>query len=122
MRTIHDHELGGEQHVIIEAAEPDLHYGGASHLYTIAVNAPRGVQWQIALPFQRGGIADVGVNGITNEALLAIVLDRLRAFQSGPFANEYNTRAIACVREALGHLHDRTRERQARGVEGKLEK
>jgi hypothetical protein len=33
--------------------------------------------------FQNGPIAEVGVNGVTHEVLLAIVADRLRSFQKG---------------------------------------
>jgi hypothetical protein len=57
--------------------------------------------------FQNGPIAEAGVNGITHEALLAILIDRLEAFQRGAFANDYNAVALAHLQSA-----------QARGVEG----
>jgi hypothetical protein len=60
----------------------------------------------------------VGVNGITNEVLLAIVADRLRGFQSSPYACQENAEALECTEAALRRLHDRTRAREARGVEG----
>lgn len=67
--------------------------------------------------FQNGNPADE-INGISNEALLAIVLDRLQGFQSGPFACEKNKWAMVCVEDALQTLKSRTAERQERGVEG----
>lgn len=68
--------------------------------------------------FQNGPIKEHGVNGITQEALLAVVIDRLRSFQAGPFASEYNQEALVHTEQALHALQRRTRERLARGVEG----
>lgn len=68
--------------------------------------------------FQNGPIKEVGVNGITNEALLAIVEDRLAGFQSGPFACPENAAALGSVRDAMLFLAKRTAAREARGVEG----
>ncbi len=69
------------------------------------------------MKFQDGPI-DAGVNGITNEVLLAIVTNRLEGFQSGRFANEHNGRALQHVRMAMSALIERTEERKERGVEG----
>lgn len=60
--------------------------------------------------------------GVTNEALLAVVIDRLEGFQSGPFACDENQTALDHARDSLAALHSRTRERFARGVENKHEK
>jgi hypothetical protein len=70
------------------------------------------------LIFQNGPIDVVGVNGITHEALIAILLDRLRCFQTGAFANEYNAEAIEGLEIAQKALHSRTKLRTERGVEG----
>lgn len=70
------------------------------------------------ISFQNGPIAEAGVNGISNEALLAIVEDRLKGFQSGPYACRENAIALTKIQEAMHWLHHRTRERVARGVEG----
>lgn len=69
------------------------------------------------MKFQDGPIAE-GVNGITNEVLLAIVENRLEGFQSGRFANPHNARALDYVRVAMAALKERTGERKERGVEG----
>lgn len=68
--------------------------------------------------FQNGPILEVGVNGISNEALLAIVEDRLVGFQGGPFACRENAIALTKIQEAMMWLQKRTRDRMARGVEG----
>jgi hypothetical protein len=58
------------------------------------------------------------VNGITNEVLYAILIDRLECFQTSEFANVFNENALALTRAALEQLECRTRERERRGVEG----
>lgn len=69
------------------------------------------------LKFQDGPIAD-GINGITNEVLLAILIDRLEGFQKGPYACDENQEALENVCAALAVLKSRTLKREARGVEG----
>jgi hypothetical protein len=68
--------------------------------------------------FQNGPIAEAGVNGLTHEVLLAILIDRLECFQAGAFANPYNQTALQSLRVAQEALLARTRHRMARGVEG----
>lgn len=119
--TIHDHETNAaNRQVTITADEPDANNGNASHVYEITALTPDGAP-SIAgtkIWFQHGPIAEVGVNGITNEALLAIVIDRLRGFQSSKYACRENALALTKLEEALQWLHWRTRGREARGVEG----
>jgi hypothetical protein len=59
---------------------------------------------------------------LTNEVLAAILIDRLESFQAGPFPSDYNAYALIRFTEGLGALKGRTKERIARGVEGKHEK
>ena len=68
--------------------------------------------------FQTGAVADNGVNGVTNEALLAIVIHRLE-FLQGKFPCIQNSLAIINAKAALNVLEQRTRSRIERGVEGK---
>ena len=68
--------------------------------------------------FQNGPIGVKGVNGVTHEALLAILIDRLRCFQAGQFACRENALALTKLEEAQHWLTSRTRARMARGVEG----
>ena len=73
---------------------------------------------QLVVLFQNGPINEAGVNGITQEVLLAIVQDRLECFQAGPYATEENGKALEAIKEAQHWLHYRTLKRIARGVEG----
>lgn len=89
-------------------------FGNASHYYMIDIpEAPTA-----SLSFQQGPIQEAGVNGVTNEVLLAIVKDRLEGFQESEFACPENAQALAAVEQALAALESRTRAREARGVEG----
>lgn len=69
--------------------------------------------------FQDGPEKEAGVNGCHHEDLLAILVDRFKGFQSGPFACEANKQVLGYLRGALRVLNERTKERQERGVEGK---
>lgn len=72
----------------------------------------------IVIRFQLGPINEVGINGVTNEALLAIIRDRLEYFQKGAFACSENYWAITKIQEALHWLHARTFRRIQAGTEG----
>lgn len=104
--------------------------GGANHRYEVGgfntatnisdnVTAPDGSpDKDITILFQNGPINEKGVNGITQEVLLAIVADRLRSFQAGPYACRENALALTKVEEAMHWLQQRTLARMRRGVEG----
>lgn len=74
------------------------------------------------IEFQNGPILEVGVNGISQEALLAIVEDRLIGFQSGQYACRENAIALTHLQEAMRWLGKRTMDRMKRGVEGTHQK
>ena len=104
--------------------------GGAHHLYEIRgfdtasnPSCPFVARYGAAAQhstvlFQNGPIAEVGVNGVTHEALIAVLIDRLRSFQAGPYACRENALALTKLEEAQHWLTSRTRARMARGVEG----
>ena len=97
--------------------------GGACHQYSIRWKNERDdTEPHTFIGFQDGPIGEVGVNGITQEALLAIVIDRLRGFQSGEFKCRENAIALTHCEDALLWLQKRTRDRLARGVEGTNQK
>ena len=83
------------------------------HLYTGGAGPH-----SFSVQFQMGGVADNGVNGLTNEALLAILIHRTK-FLDGKFPCDENKRAIQHMEEALVNLEVRTARRMVRGVEGK---
>lgn len=92
--------------------------GGANHKYHVTCGVA-GSFVPVNINFQKGPILENGVNGVTQEVLLAIVKDRLEGFQSGAFANANNQLALEYVNLALTCLKERTLERIARNVEGK---
>jgi len=66
----------------------------------------------------RGWIHGLSIGSVTHEVLLAIVEDRLKGFQSGPYACRENAVALLAVQTAMAFLKARTESRIARGVEG----
>lgn len=69
--------------------------------------------------FQEGPILEHGVNGVTNEDLIHIVMARLEGFQSSEFRCRENACALTKLEESLMWLNRRTQKRIERGVEGK---
>ena len=115
MRKLTDHitNPANDRIGITVMDEPGM--GGASHYYAVDV---AGSENGLDVHFQNGPIAEAGVNGVTHEVFLAIVIDRLRGFQAGKFACRENAIALTKCEEALHWLQSRTRARMARGVEG----
>lgn len=69
------------------------------------------------LNFQQGGVAQNGVNGITNEALIAVLMHRI-GFLNKLFPSPENAKALDHLQGALDQLELRTARRMTRGVEG----
>lgn len=87
------------------------------HLYQVILNDLSDHQM---LEFQNGTYAEVGANGLTNEALLHVLIHRMNVLNA-KFPCRENALVIIKMEEALMWLNRRTAERQARGVEGKHE-
>ena len=127
MRKLKDHIVEGhlpQNQLTIEVTdEPGA--GGANHVYAIYTQKGKGQtgsgRFYNTIRFQNGPIKEAGINGITQEALLAIVIDRLRSFQAGLFPSQENAYALMRCVEALNALKVRTIKRLVRGVEGKTE-
>lgn len=113
LRTIDTHKVN----VVNEAIELDVldgpGSGGASHLYRVKVANKTTI-----IAFQNGPIAEAGVNGLTQEVLLAIVVDRLESFQRGPFKCKDNEDALQMIKGGMTCLKKRTLRRLEQGVEG----
>jgi hypothetical protein len=130
MRTLQDHKVNPANDTITITVEDSPGSGGANHRYVITgfdtENNPSSVDSggyrssfsRQVVVFQNGPIGEVGVNGVTHEVLLAIVADRLRSFQGGPFSCKANACALTHIEEAMHWLQQRTIERMRRGVEG----
>lgn len=71
-----------------------------------------------AIKFQQGPIKENGINGIRNEDLLAIVIDRLETWQNGPYRCDENETALLALKEAVDALSERTARRKVLGIEG----
>jgi hypothetical protein len=117
-RYLEDHLIGTEDPLVHVAAVDVPGSGGAHHEYVVYVDTAGGVQDVYHFDFQNGPIKESGANGITHEALLAIVMDRLRCFQKGPYSCKANACALTHIEEAMHWLQQRTIERMRRGVEG----
>lgn len=133
MRQLTAHIVDGDSanHQLTITVWDDPGAGGACHRYVIdGFDSTRNPSMlghepedekifrELMIVFQNGPIGDVGVNGATHEALLAILIDRLQAFQAGPFSCRENAIALTHFEEGLMWLQRRTRARIARGVEG----
>lgn len=119
MRELTEHRVNPTNDKLIVEVMDEPGAGGANHVYEVRTDL---CEVFTTLSFQNGPIAEEGVNGITQEALLAIVADRLRGFQSGPYACRENALALTKIEEAQHWLHSRTRARMQRGVEGTHQK
>jgi hypothetical protein len=118
LRELATHRVNPANDVITIQVLDEPGAGGACHKYRLTWPGSSGV----LIDFQNGPIKEAGVNGITHEALLAILIDRLEHFQNGQFANKFNASALGHLQQAQDALLSRTRERMSRGVEGTHEK
>ncbi len=134
-RELFDHKNNKFNRECVEVTTADYRSDdGAHHKYKIAVyhDYTTGIDTgiddaaaaeivpvaEVVLEFQNGGLKEVGANGITDQALLAIVLDRWRSFNDGQFRCRENSLAITHLEEALMWNEKRSNDRARRGVEG----
>ena len=112
-------EIGTRKYTEVRVVD-EKGQGNANHEYeicSVSTEEQKGVQLG-SVSFQNGPIKEAGVNGVMNEDLIAIVIDRMRGFQSGDYKCRDNAIALTKLEEALMWLRNRTNEREARGVEG----
>ena len=117
-RIVHGHE-GSALNNAIQITCDARDENGGSHHYAIRLHADTGVfDGEQRLQFQKGPLKEAGMNGVSDEALLAIIVDRLEGWQTGPYRSRYNALALTKIEEAIHWLNARTTDRQQRGVEG----
>lgn len=118
-RTITAHHDGhGLNESIAITADP-VDGSGASHDYTFAIDRDTRARVQ----FQQGPRNVNGsIAGVTEAAILAMLIDRLEGFQAGPYSCQENDQQLAHLRAALALTKRRADARAARGVLGKNEK
>lgn len=120
MREITSHHAEGHPDLCRRVYATDLPaYGGAHHAYEITLRFPgHDAGRKVRIEFQKGPITAQGVNGLTHETLLAILIDRLEHFQKGDLPCPENAEALRGLRKALTALHKRIQDRVSREVEG----
>ena len=114
-------EIGTEKYTQVFAA--DEKEFNANHLYQVEAVHPQIEEGRSPLPltmvkFQKGPIKECGVNGVANEDLIVMVIDRLQSFQESDYKCRENAIAITKLEEALLWLRKRTTDREKRQVEG----
>lgn len=100
--------------------------GGAHHSYMICAVNSVSENGEVndgdimgEIQFQNGArkLPD-SVHGVLDTDLLEIVRDRLKGFQSGEFATEYNAKALEYIELALMYMNRRVEDRIERNVLG----
>jgi hypothetical protein len=130
MRELHDHVCDDLNKCIkIEVAdEADPKHGG-HHKYQIYYHTLGSWGKGCKIEFQngspkiyddKGNVINVNTTGTTNEAVLAVIIDRLRSFQNGKYPCRENAEALRHLEEAMFWLHARSNDRIRRGVEGEF--
>lgn len=114
MRELTGHKVNPANDVLKVLVHDEPGSSGANHQYSITLPD----QQCYHVDFQNGPIAEAGVNGLTHEALLAILIDRMEGFQKGPYHSADNQEALDALRTAQTALQRRTLARMKRGVEG----
>lgn len=99
--------------------------GGANHEYEIygVIDPDTKEIFYLPISFQNGArkLSD-SKHGVIDTDLLEIVRDRLKGFQSGEFATEYNAKALEHLEIALMYMNRRVEDRIERNVLGTNEK
>jgi hypothetical protein len=115
MRTIDDHHDGHglNESIRIETDEPDG--SGAPHNYNAWIDSTR----VAAVQFQKGPRNVEGSTpGMTEAALITILIDRMRGFQGGPYSCRENAIQLTKLEEVLHWTKARADARAKRGVLG----
>lgn len=97
--------------------------GGANHHYKVTYSTidfdDRIEKTAADIQFQCGPRKEFdSVHGVLDTDLLEIVRDRLKGFQSGEFATEYNAKALEHIELALMYMNRRVEDRIERNVLG----
>lgn len=85
-------------------------------------SAQEGMPNELLILFQSGIVPENGINGVTPEILLEVLIDRFEGYQSGQFACEENDAALTGMRDALAAIQRRRAERAERGVLNTMQK
>jgi hypothetical protein len=75
----------------------------------------------VYIKFQNGNPNTEGANGITQEALTTVLIDRFESFEAGMFACEENALVLHHLQRALWYMTVRSHRRIVEGKEGTLQ-
>lgn len=95
--------------------EKEFHYNAPHHFEVVDSADGKSL---LKIHFQEGPIKECGVNGVMNEDLLLMVLERLYGFQKSEYKCRENAVAITKIEEAVMWLGKRTVGREQKGIEG----
>lgn len=116
MRNIETHHDGYGLNETITLTADDRNESGASHHYVATIG---GVE-VLRVQFQKGQVKEIkSTPGVTENVLLAIVLDRMEGFNAGPYRCRENSLVATKVEEAIHWLRSRALDRFKRGVLGR---
>jgi hypothetical protein len=118
-REIHCHDFVGQPIVFRVLAVDGVQEDGVNHQYRIERDDGSQVGFinfnrEIAEDFDENGIGDTNgydANGISDEVLLAVLIDRLQSFQNGEFACKEYGLALKKVEDALDILNKRSQKK-----------
>lgn len=116
-RTIRQHKCPGLNDAIEVSAVGEPGVGTASYKYRVQVTTDSNGEFSITIPFQEMPIKEYGPEGLTDEVLLAIVLDRFSAYQQSSLACDAFKNASRFINQALDELKLRRIERRQKGKE-----
>lgn len=104
-------------------AVDEINHGGANHRYEIIAEPVETDARTHIIQFQDGARKEEdSIHGVIDTDLLEIARDRYKAFQEGPFASEYNAKALEHIEIALMYANRRIEDRIERNVLGRKEK
>lgn len=83
---------------------------------TVGDNIHLHVKPMAVLKFQTGPLREIGVDGVTDTALLAVLIDRLDDLQESEYACADNEEARTHLASAMAILQRRSRKRLERGL------
>ena len=113
----------GNLHQVYRTDEPGA--DNAYHKYVVRQDkfCPHEEVVVAEIQFQHGPRNEEGsTRGVLDNDLMEIVRDRLKAFQSGPYACRENALALTHIEEALMWMNRRVEDHIERGVLGTMEK
>ena len=116
-QQIFEQNYAGTTNTVLVKDEPGP--GNGCHAYEVVIATEDSSPFHETFNFQKGPVKQVGINGIQNEHLIAMVIHRLQGFQSGPYSCRENALALTKLQEAMHWMEARTKDRTTRGVEGR---